>query len=107
MLATSQKPRSARVHFLVTAAVCLGFASTGGAVAATTDSLVAWAEHAAPQATYDVEWSVATTVADHFGSVPYTEWRGGRKHYVAFEHQNKRTASPPKTAADAQRSWLT
>jgi hypothetical protein len=79
MLATSQKPTNARVHFLLIAAVCFGFSCTSVALGATTESLVAWAEHAAPKATYDVEWSVPTTVDDHFGSVPYAEWRGGRE----------------------------
>jgi hypothetical protein len=48
------------------------------AIASSLDALVAWAEHAAPQAAYAVSTETPTKVDDHFGAVPYAQWKGPR-----------------------------
>jgi len=73
---TNRGASSARRNFL-SIALFAGIACTAGSPDPTA-ALVAWAEHAPPQAVNKVTSSVETTFVDYFGAVPISQWKGRR-----------------------------
>lgn len=72
--AEPKRPR-VRVHVL-SIAVIIGLMCTAGAAAGTIDALLDWTLHATPKVRL-VEHPTKTAIEDHFGSVPYIQWKGG------------------------------
>jgi hypothetical protein len=70
----------------VTISICFVIACAGAALASSTDALTSWAEHAAPQAVNAVATETPTKVDDHFGTVPYAQWKDSRRNNGLAAH---------------------
>ncbi len=69
--------RPTKVHVrAVLIALIVGLFCTAGAAAGTIDALLDWANHTTPKVR-SIEHPTKTAIEDHFGEVPYIQWKGG------------------------------
>jgi len=77
------KPTIVQVRAVLIALI-VGLFCTSGAAASTTDALLNWTIQVTPKVR-SVEHPTKTAIEDHFGSVPYIQWKGGpTKNGLAF-----------------------